>query len=184
MRRVPMDSQTERLDSGEWLVTLDGDLDLAAVPGLERTLEPLERQRDSHVMLDVHRVDFVDSSAMGAFVRASRRLHQRGGSLSIVRPQRQPSRYLERTGLDRLVPIFASVAEALDETARYRAERWGPDRAVAAHRAAEQLSRAAADLHDEGARSALESGSAAAAEAARERAEREAGRDDDEPETS
>jgi anti-anti-sigma factor len=127
-------SETERLDSGVWLVTLEGELDLSSVAGLERALGAFEHEHAADVMLVLESVPFVDSTAMGVMIRTSRRLWERGGSLSIVRPRGHPARLLDRIGVDRLLPVFETTTAALASIARYQ-EHGSPRELTSASRA-------------------------------------------------
>jgi anti-anti-sigma factor len=52
------------------MVAVAGELDVATVPELERVLEALS----GHVVIDCTSLRFMDATAVGAIVRASRRL--------------------------------------------------------------------------------------------------------------
>jgi anti-anti-sigma factor len=53
-----------------------------------------------HVILDLRRLQFVDSSGLHALLRVDRRLQETGGSLTIIRGPRPVERLFNLTGLD------------------------------------------------------------------------------------
>lgn len=56
--------------NGTCMVSVAGELDVATVPELERVLDALS----GHVVIDCTSLRFMDAAAVGAIVRASRRL--------------------------------------------------------------------------------------------------------------
>ena len=50
-------SETERLDSGVWLVTLEGDLDLSSIAGLEHALSSFDHERAADVIYQPYLAD-------------------------------------------------------------------------------------------------------------------------------
>jgi anti-sigma B factor antagonist len=83
---------------GPVLVAL-GELDLAVRDQLRAALSPLS----GTVTLDLSAVTFIDSSAIGVFAGAYRRLTDDGGTLRLRDPQDVPRRALETVGLGDLI---------------------------------------------------------------------------------
>ena len=77
------------------VVTATGELDLAVKDELREVLASL----DGVVTVDLTEVTFVDSSTIGVFVGAHKRLSDDGGSLRLRNPQDMPRRALEIVGL-------------------------------------------------------------------------------------
>ena len=75
------------------IVSLGGELDMATVEGLSDWLVDIS---GSTVVIDLSELTFMDSSGIGAMVRAKNEL---GDSLLLTRPQRNVRRVLELTGL-------------------------------------------------------------------------------------
>ena len=67
-------------------------------------------------MVDLSGLTFMDSSAQRVLLRAARRLEEAGPSLRLVNPVGEVRRLLELTGADQLIPVFATVDEALAGT--------------------------------------------------------------------
>ncbi|MDQ3640118.1 MAG: STAS domain-containing protein [Actinomycetota bacterium] len=64
------------------------------------------------VILDIRYVPFVDSAGLGAIVGGIRRLREAGASVALCCTRSSVLRLLMTTGLDRIVPIADSPAEA------------------------------------------------------------------------
>jgi anti-sigma B factor antagonist len=65
-----------------------------------------------HVVVDLARVDFLDSTGLGVLVGARRRLENSGGSLSLVCPHERLLKIFRITGLDSIFDIHGSVEDA------------------------------------------------------------------------
>ena len=97
--------------AGVPVVRVIGDLDLSTVPSFDSELE--QSLGGDHVVIELADCTFIDSSALRALVRAQKRIAQEGGSLAIVAPSQPARRVLEVASLDRFVPVFGTLAEAL-----------------------------------------------------------------------
>ncbi len=69
---------------------------------------------DGHyrIAVDVQAVEFMDSSGLGVIVGAHKRLKGHEGGLALVSPNKQMRRILNLTGLDQILTVRKSVAEA------------------------------------------------------------------------
>ena len=86
-------------DGRSTVVTVCGELDLATSPPLDDELARLSTGGDGMVILDLRRLDFMDSTGLSTLVRAQERLEQAGRQLGIVRGTQQVQRLLELTGV-------------------------------------------------------------------------------------
>ena len=99
---------------GATIVHVAGEVDAYVAPELE---EAFGRTDTPLVVADLTRVSFLDSTALGVVVRAAQSSNGDGHTLRVVLPVGTARRIFEITTLDRVLPIVASVAEALDEIA-------------------------------------------------------------------
>lgn len=88
---------TSRDIDGGRLFVLSGELDVNTSQGLA---DRLTGPPGSLVVLDLSRLDFMDSSGIGAIHAARRLAIKDGGTLVVCRPSPQVLRVLEITGLD------------------------------------------------------------------------------------
>jgi anti-sigma B factor antagonist len=104
----------ENAPQGWTLVTLRGELDVASARDLrERLLDILNRLTPSGVILDLSRVEFIDSSGTAVLVRTERRARLIGCTLVLVAPSAPVSRVLQICGLDQHFVVFKNVSAAV-----------------------------------------------------------------------
>ena len=95
-----------------WIVRGTGELDAFAAPDLASAF--LELGEAVSVLVDLTRVSFLDSTALGVIVRGVRELGERGVLVRIVLPQGSARRIFEITTLDRALPVASSQQAALE----------------------------------------------------------------------
>jgi len=88
-------------DGDTHVVTVEGELDMATVPELEKLLKTL----DGTVRLDCAGVSFIDSRGLSLFVDTHRRLNERGGRLVIANLAPNCRRVIELMKLDELLKL-------------------------------------------------------------------------------
>jgi anti-anti-sigma factor len=90
-----------------------GDLDIAAVPQLERQVrDVIERYRPGTLVVDLSGVPFLDCAGIGFLVRAQKRMLSAGGRLEVANPGDLARRVLALTGADTLLGVGGRVAPA------------------------------------------------------------------------
>ena len=88
-----------------------GELDAYSAPDLEAAFADVDAE--PHVVVDLDRVSFLDSTALGVVVRAVRDVDERGGRAFVVLPRGPARRIFEITTLDSVLPVAESRAQAL-----------------------------------------------------------------------
>jgi anti-sigma B factor antagonist len=101
-----------RHEPGYVLVSVAGEVDYAAVAGLREPLFALAGT-GRPLVADLDRVSFIDAAGVGVLAGAARRAAAHGGSLQVVCTSGQTRRPFRLTGLDQVVPLAGSLAEAL-----------------------------------------------------------------------
>jgi anti-sigma B factor antagonist len=91
---------------------LRGEFDTFYCPLLQTEIDSLTAAGVSNIVLNLRLVKFINSTAMGAIIKASKSLKKEGGKLTISRPSAFCREALGKVGLERVVPILDS-----DETA-------------------------------------------------------------------
>lgn len=114
----------ERRD-GSMIVTIAGELDTVTVPELD-TLLTEGRRETSWIILDVSRVDFMDTHSLAIIVKHWKRLTEAGGILVLAGARYQYTRALWITGLASRLPMNESVDEALAAGPAQRPVPTGP----------------------------------------------------------
>jgi anti-sigma B factor antagonist len=96
------------------VVSVAGDLDIATAPLLRDELADASSEGAVEIVVDLLKVPFVDSVALGVLVEASKRTKARGGAFRIVCVDRRIARIIEITGLDRVLILHSTLREALE----------------------------------------------------------------------
>jgi anti-sigma B factor antagonist len=101
-----------RNERGVVVAAVSGEIDVSTVAQFrERLLELADN--GGTLVVDLNRVAFIDSSGLGALVATARRVAEHGGGLYAVCAQPQPRRLLWMTGVDKRIPLAATLAGAL-----------------------------------------------------------------------
>jgi anti-sigma B factor antagonist len=101
-----------RVAGDRTILTVEGELDLYTAPVLRERVLTTSDEGGSRLIVDLTGVPFMDSSGLGVIVSCLKRLRESGGDLAIVTAS-APTKLLGLTGLDRAIPTFATVEEAL-----------------------------------------------------------------------
>ena len=83
------------------LLTVSGELDIETAPQLTKVLDWLCQQPHHQVTVDLRQVTFIDSSGLGALIRAQHALAAESGRLVLSGPSRPVHHLLDITGLGR-----------------------------------------------------------------------------------
>jgi anti-sigma B factor antagonist len=92
---------------------LTGSLDVATSPRLKEELLNASARNQNDMIIDLTRVDFLDSTGLGALMGAHRRAAEKGGRVSLIVSDGPISRLLHITGLARVFPVYPSIGDAL-----------------------------------------------------------------------
>jgi anti-sigma B factor antagonist len=95
------------------VVLASGELDAFVVTDLETAFTEVGEGR--RIVVDLERVSFMDSTALGVLVRRVRELREVDADVRVVLPRGTARRIFEITALDDALPIVADRAAALDE---------------------------------------------------------------------
>ena len=94
------------------ILHLRGEFDTYYVPALKAEIDGLLKAEEPYVVLNMRLVRFLNSTALGAIIKASKQLTAAGGKLVISRPSKFSRDILEKVGLDRVVPVYDTDEEA------------------------------------------------------------------------
>ena len=87
---------------------LRGEFDTFYCPLLQSEIDSLMAAGVHYIVLNLRLVKFINSTAMGAIIKASKVLKKAGGKLTISRPSTFCRETLSKVGLERVVPIYDS----------------------------------------------------------------------------
>jgi anti-sigma B factor antagonist len=113
---APLTAAVTALDSGSaepyTLVELAGEADVTSSGTLHALLAEETAKQPGLLIVEMSGLRFLDSSALQVILRANLALVRDGGRLALVSPSDVVARVLHMTEADRLIPVYASVAEA------------------------------------------------------------------------
>lgn len=106
----------DEVDQGTHVVLApEGKFNLVAAPPLKARIDDLVAAGKVHLVVDLHAVDFIDSSGLGALIGGLKSARQQGGDLRIASAGAQVRAVLKLTNLDRILSPYATVEEALHD---------------------------------------------------------------------
>ena len=95
------------------LVTLVGEADFTGSQTLHGVLDAETGKKPGLLIIDMSALRYIDSAALQAIVGANLAQARNGGRLALVNPHDNVARVLQITEVDQMVPVYASVAEAV-----------------------------------------------------------------------
>lgn len=95
------------------VVTVPEEIDVTNAPDLRSALLKAAADGSGTLVADMTQTQFCDSSGVHALVAAHKRAQAEGGELLLVIRSAAVLRLLSITGIDRVIPNFPSLADAL-----------------------------------------------------------------------
>ena len=102
--------------SGVPVVAAPEEIDLANAGELRSALQAAAAGGRGTLVADMSRTQYCDSSAIHTLLAAHKRAQAGGGGLLLVVPNAAVLRVFTITGIDRVIPTFTSLANALAHT--------------------------------------------------------------------
>jgi anti-sigma B factor antagonist len=106
-------SSRQRLDGGRGLIVLTGEVDIYTAPRFKEDLLALIDDGVTDILVDLMRVEFIDSTALGVLIGGVKRLHPLGGRLLLIAGPRPVLKILAITGLDQVFSVYPDREQAL-----------------------------------------------------------------------
>jgi len=100
------------LQSDTARLTPVGELDIATAPQLEQEVRSLLGRAVRHLVIDLSRLTFIDSSALRLFIVLNDRSAGEGWTLSLIRPTGQDRSVFEITGAEETLPFIDDAGRA------------------------------------------------------------------------
>ena len=99
------------------VVDLEGEVDIYSAPRFKEILLQGIDEGAQRIIVDLAKVTFIDSTALGVLVSGAKRVRPQNGTLDIVCIDENITRIFEITGLDRIFGIYPTREEALNVAA-------------------------------------------------------------------
>jgi anti-sigma B factor antagonist len=103
------------------VLKVGGEVDVSTAPRLREQVLDLVGKGVLHVIVDMREVSFLDSTGLGVLVGNLKRLRTHDGSLDLVINAERILRVFRITGLSTVLPIHASVPDAIAAGAHWPA---------------------------------------------------------------
>lgn len=108
-----MPIETKPSQSGAAVIAISGRLVLGKdLELLEGAVRAMLQDGRKHFVFDVTALDYADSAAMGSLVACLTSIRKAGGDLRMAGVNPRIETLLKLTGIDWLLPVYATVADA------------------------------------------------------------------------
>jgi anti-sigma B factor antagonist len=111
------DSVDLKLDThnkdGIEIVDVEGEIDVYTAPRLRELLIDLVNKQHYHLIVNMEKVEFLDSTGLGVLVGGLKRVRAHDGSLDLVCTQERILKIFRITGLTKVFGIHDTVDEAI-----------------------------------------------------------------------
>jgi anti-sigma B factor antagonist len=97
---------------------LAGSLDIATSPSVRAALTETSERGDHRLIVDLTRLEFLDSTGLGALIGGQRRAKEFGGEVRLVAKEGQILRLLRITGLLNVFAVYPTLEDALADGVR------------------------------------------------------------------
>jgi anti-anti-sigma factor len=91
-----------------------GAFDTPEVDGFQAHVDSAIDEQVFKVVINLGQMSFINSTALGALIRAQKRLNQYGGDLALAEPSAFATGVFKTLGIDRKIRCFKSEAEAVE----------------------------------------------------------------------
>jgi anti-sigma B factor antagonist len=102
-----------RHEDGHTIIEVGGEIDVYTAPKLRDKITELVGNGEYHLVIDMEKVDFLDSTGLGVLVGALKRVRTHDGEMALVCTQPRIRKVFEVTGLTKVFNLYDSVDEAV-----------------------------------------------------------------------
>lgn len=86
-------------------ITLSGEMDAQGCSKIRPDLEKITQQPQTHIIIDISLISFIDSSGIGAIVFLFKRLKAQNRSMEIIGVQGQPKELMQLLRIDSAISL-------------------------------------------------------------------------------
>lgn len=115
-----MGIEEESLQGGVTRINLSGRLDIPGVKAIEEKLSALSAAAQQAVVVDISEVSYLSSTGIRALLLNAKAVTKSGKWFAVLHPDENVAKVLNTVGLDRIIPVFETLAEAL---AKYQSQQ-------------------------------------------------------------
>jgi anti-sigma B factor antagonist len=100
-------------DETTCLLDIEGEIDVYTSPQLKQDLVQLAERGIKKVIINLSKVEYLDSTGLGVLIGGLKRLREAGGNLALFGPGMRIQRIFEITGLNKIFDIYGTEEEAM-----------------------------------------------------------------------
>jgi len=100
---------------GATIIAVGGEIDVYTAPKLRDKITELVGNGDYNLVIDMEKVDFLDSTGLGVLVGGLKKVRAHDGSMRLICNQERLLKIFRITGLAKVFAIHGSQADALAE---------------------------------------------------------------------
>ena len=101
-----------------YVVDLSGEIDVYTSPKVKDAIGTLIDRGVYHLVINLEKVRYIDSTGLGVLIGAHRRATERGGSLRLIVNDGPIARLLNITGLIAVFAVYRTLEDARGERER------------------------------------------------------------------
>lgn len=94
------------------VLDIAGEVDVYTSPQLKHDLMQMAERGVKYVVVNLAKVEYLDSTGLGVLIAGLKRMREAGGNLALVGPGMRIQRIFEITGLDKIFDIYTTEEEA------------------------------------------------------------------------
>jgi len=104
--------ETRTVEKDLPIIQLEGEVDVYTAPQLKQQMIGLLEGGAREMVVDLSRVDYLDSTALGVLIGGLKRMREMNGNMVLICPSPRIRRVFEITGLDKIFDIYNSEEDA------------------------------------------------------------------------
>lgn len=97
------------------ILDVEGEVDVYTSQTLKQEITRVVSEGVRYIVLNLSKVEYLDSTGLGLLIGALKRLRENQGNLIIVSPSMRIMRVFEITGLYKIFSIYPNEAEAAEK---------------------------------------------------------------------
>ena len=92
---------------------LEGEVDVYTAPLLRQEIMDQVDNGTNHLLVNLEKVEYLDSTGLGILIGGVKRAKEKGGSLKLVGPSARITRIFEITGLNKIFDVYPTESDAI-----------------------------------------------------------------------
>lgn len=102
---------------GKMICSLSGEIDHHSIASVRSSIDKLiDTNRPKVLILDLSKIDFMDSSGLGLVLGRYRKMRESGGEMLLCNTSERTMRILKMAGVDKIVKSLDDVGQAKSDS--------------------------------------------------------------------